>query len=237
MIGIIPARIGSKGILKKNIRKVGGIPLISWTIRNALKSKSLKRLIISTDDNITADIARKEGCEVPFIRPANLATDESKTSDLIMHAITELKLKDQNIMLLQPTSPLRRISDIEKTAEIFINNKNAYSVISMVNANVSREIQYLISTNNTIKRAYPSLSSKSRRQDCEIVYKPNGAIYVFNSDYFKIKQTFIDKTSLPYIMPKFESLDIDNLEDLNYLEYLSTKNKSIIPDKMDSYEK
>ena len=185
----------------------------------------------------SAEIAKREGCEVPFIRPKVLAKDDSRTSDLVMHAISTLNLKDQNIMLLQPTSPLRRVSDINHASELFINNKNSYSVVTMVDAEIPREIQYLISSKSVIKKAYSSLSIKTRRQDCQIVYKPNGAIYVFNTDNFMKKQTFIDKTSLSLIMPKLQSLDIDNLEDLNYLEYLCNKNKSIIPSKINTYEK
>ncbi len=229
MIGIIPARIGSKGVPKKNIKKVGGIPLISWTIRTARKSNLIDELYISTDDEEIAYIAEKEGCKVPFIRPKNISADSSKTSDLVIHAIDNLKFKNENIILLQPTSPLRRTIDIENSIQIFYENKNCYSVVSMVDANLPREIQYRTSKNGYLKKVYPSLKPKFRRQDCEIIYKPNGAIYIFNSNKFYSKKVFISKESIPYNMPIYESLDIDKFDDFHYLEYLCEKNTNIIP--------
>ena len=231
MIGIIPARIGSKGVPKKNIKEVGGIPLISWTIRNAKKSSLIERLYISTDDEEIANIAIEEGCEVPFIRPKNLAEDNSKTSDLVIHAIDNLNFKNEDIVLLQPTSPLRRPIDIVKAIEIYKLNKNCYSVVSMVDAKSPQEIQYKVSKDGSLLKANPLLEKKYRRQDCEIIYKPNGAIYIFNSDKFYNKKSFITKKSIPYIMPCFESLDIDEIEDFYYLEYLCQNNEKIIPDR------
>ena len=228
MIGIIPARIGSKGVPKKNIKQVGGIPLISWTIRNAKKSLLIERLYISTDDEEIANIALQEGCEVPFIRPKNLAKDTSKTSDLVIHAINNLNLKNEDIILLQPTSPLRRPVDIINAIEIYKNN-DCYSVVSMVDAKAPQEIQYKVSKNGALIKANPLLEKKYRRQDCEIIYKPNGAIYIFNSDKFYNETSFITTESIPYIMSCFESLDIDEIEDFHYLEYLC-QNKKIIPD-------
>lgn len=231
MIGIIPARIGSKGVLKKNIKEVGGLPLITWTIRNAKKSLLIERLYISTDDEETANIAMKEDCEVPFIRPKNLARDNSKTSDLVMHAIDNLNLKNEDIILLQPTSPLRRPTDIVKAIEIYRLNKNCYSVVSMVDAKAPQEIQYKISKDGILLKANPLLEKKSRRQDCEIIYKPNGAIYIFNSDKFYNKKSFITEESIPYIMSSFESLDIDEIEDFHYLDYLCQNDSKIIPNR------
>ena len=229
MIGIIPARIGSKGVPKKNIKQVGGIPLISWTIINAKKSLLIERLYISTDDEEIANIALQEGCEVPFIRPKNLARDTSKTSDLVVHAINNLNLKNEDIILLQPTSPLRRPIDIINAIEIYKNN-DCYSEVSMVDAKAPQEIQYKVSKNGALIKANTLLEKKYRRQDCEIIYKPNGAIYIFNSDKFYNEKSFITSESIPYIMPCFESLDIDEIEDFHYLEYLC-QNKKIIPDQ------
>jgi len=229
MIGIIPARIGSKGVPKKNIKKVGGIPLISWTIRNAIKSCLVNNIYISTDDEEIAGIASKEGCKVPFLRPKNISTDLSKTSDVVIHLIDNLNLKNEDIILLQPTSPLRRPVDIKNAIQIYNQNKNCYSVVSIVDAKVPQEIQYKITETGSLKKAAPLLEQKYRRQDCEIIYKPNGAIYIFNSDKFYNEKSFITEESIPYKMSFFESLDIDEIQDFHYLEYLCNINPSIIP--------
>lgn len=229
MIGIIPARSGSKGIPRKNIKKVGGIPLITWTIRNTIKSSSLEDIFISTDDKEIADIAFQEGCKVPFLRPKTLAGDYSKTSDVIIHTINTLNLKDEDIVLLQPTSPLRRPVDIINAIDIYKSNKNCYSVVSMVDAKTPIEIQYNLTKDGKLKKISPFSENKYRRQDCEIIYKPNGAIYIFNSDKFCNQKTFVTNDSLSYIMPLFESLDIDEIEDFKYLEFLCKNNISIVP--------
>lgn len=231
MIGIIPARIGSKGVPRKNIKKVGGIPLISWTIRNAKESCLISDIYVSTDDEEIAKIAREEGVKVPFLRPKIISLDSSKSSDVVTHLIDNLNLKDEDIIFLQPTSPLRRPVDIKNAFEIYKQNKNCYSLVSIVDAKVPQEIQYKISKNGSLKKAIISLKQKYRRQDCEIIYKPNGAIYIFNSDNFYKKKFFITEQSIPYVMSIFNSLDIDDIDDFNYLEFLCKNNKSIIPKK------
>src|SRR3989339_1726633 len=133
IIAIIPARAGSKGLPGKNIRLLLGKPLISWTIEHALSSKYIDKVIVSTDDRKIAEISRKCGAAVPFIRPAKLATDKAKGIDVILHAVRWFEKKRNKfdlIMLLQPTSPLRTAGDIEAAIELLFEKK-AGAVVSV----------------------------------------------------------------------------------------------------------
>ena len=111
VLGIIPARGGSKGLPGKNILETNGKPLISWTIQQANRSRYIDKVIVSTDDKKIAEIGKKEGADIPFIRPANLATDTAKTIDVVEHVISTLSKNGENydvIVLLEPTSPLQK---------------------------------------------------------------------------------------------------------------------------------
>ena len=113
ILAIIPARGGSKGIPRKNIKPLAGKPLIAWTIEEAKKSKYIDRLILSSEDEEIIRIAKKWGCEVPFVRPKEFAEDETSGIEPILHAIETLSEKYDYVCLLQPTSPLRTVNDID----------------------------------------------------------------------------------------------------------------------------
>jgi CMP-N,N'-diacetyllegionaminic acid synthase len=134
VICIIPARAGSKGIPNKNIKNISGEPLICWTVRQALKSKLLDRVVVSTDGKSIAQIARDAGAQVPFMRPAEFAQDQSPTSDVVIHTLKFYE--DQGIFfdmlaILEPTSPLRKPSDIDRGIELLRNNPTAYTLVSV----------------------------------------------------------------------------------------------------------
>ena len=126
ILGLIPARGGSKGLPRKNIRPLLGKPLIAWTIEQALASEYLDRVVVSTDDEKIAEISRKYGAKVPFMRPKESAADEARRIDVVLHAIDWMEKNDNSydlIMLLQPTSPLRTSEDIDKAIKLFISKK------------------------------------------------------------------------------------------------------------------
>ena len=135
VIAIIPARAGSKGVLNKNIKSLNGKPLISYTIEEAKKSKFIDKLIVSTDSKEIADISLSQGASVPFIRPSELSTDSSLTFDVIKHTMNFLKDKDEHydiIVLLQPTTPFRKVESIDK-AILTLKKSNKYtSVVSVI---------------------------------------------------------------------------------------------------------
>ena len=130
ILAIIPARGGSKGIPRKNIKLLAGKPLIAWTIDEAKKSIYIDRLILSSEDEEIIRIAKEWGCEAPFIRPAELAEDNTPGIDVVIHAIDALKEKYDYLVLLQPTSPLRKVEDIDRCIETCID-RNVPACISV----------------------------------------------------------------------------------------------------------
>ncbi len=221
-MAIISARGGSKRIPKKNILNIAGQPLIAWTIQAALASRCIDRLILSTDDKEIADVATCYGCEVPFIRPPYLATDSTSSSDVISHVLDNLP-GYSNVILLQPTSPLRRSEHIDEAFKIFIDQA-ADSCISVRrvrdNPNwmqVKGHDGFIKKLNNLECDKYPINTSG--------LFIPNGAIYIISVAKFKEYGGFYTDRTIPYIMGDADSVDIDNFEDLSspYLAALNRK--------------
>lgn len=222
-LGLIPARGGSKGIPGKNIKNLAGKPLIAWTIASALKSKTCSRLIVSTDDEKIASVAREWGAEVPFIRPAHLATDTSASISVVEHALKWLEENEQcypeYVMLLQPTSPLRSADDICNCVDI-VKIKNAIAVVSVCEANPHPYIVKKISDTGTLENFVPTEKKIDRRQDMPPAYALNGAIYVTRCDSLISTHSFTPDGTVAYIMPKERSIDIDSSLDFQFAEFL-----------------
>lgn len=213
-LGIIPARSGSKGIIKKNIVKVNGKPLIYYTIKEALNSKYLDRLIISTDSIEIAKICEKYGVEVPFLRPKHLAGDKSKIIEAVIHVLEQLRNKGQNydyIVLLQPTQPLRKSFHIDEAIEEIVNKK-ANSLVSVTKVKEHPILMRTINNNGTLE-CLLKVNSTVRRQDFPPYYKVNGAIYINNINHINLETSFNDN-EYPYVMDKKYDLDIDEPFDL-----------------------
>jgi CMP-N,N'-diacetyllegionaminic acid synthase len=218
VLGIIPARGGSKGLINKNVLPLMGEPLISWTINAALGSEYLDRCIVSTDSVKISEIAIRYGCEVPFIRPDHLATDEAKTIDVIVHAISSLMEDYDIVLLLQPTSPLRTSGDIDRSLEMMIQHKTE-SLVSVVKSDHPPEWSFRI-IHSKITEFLQEAKKNKRRQEYAQAYSLNGAIYACFKDLFLNKKTLFYKDTLAFVMPKSRSVDIDSADDLNYCEFL-----------------
>lgn len=224
MIAIIPARGGSKGLPGKNIRPLNGKPLIAYTVEAALKAKHIDRVIISTDDEEIARVAMQYGAELPFMRPAYLASDTAMAVDNYIYTIGRLEGESgrhiDSCVVLQPTSPLRIAEDIDGAVELYLQ-KNADSVISYTQeAHPISWHKYLDSEGHFID----IIESKMRnRQDLKVSYYPNGAIYVFKTAIIRQKKYYTDN-SYAYIMPRNRSIDIDYIEDFEYAEFLLQRN-------------
>lgn len=214
-VGIIPARGGSKGIPYKNIQKLCGRPLISYTIEAALKSKSLKRVIVSTEDTRIAEISRSFGAEVPFLRPAELAKDDTPSLKVIQHAVKYIEDIEHCVLdvivILQPTSPLRNEKCIDAVVEKIMRT-GADSVVTVCSV---KQHPYW---NFTIKRdrIFPLISNDikpSRRQDLPEMFAPNGAVYVVRRDVLFNQNSILGKDTRALVMPVEESVDIDDYFD------------------------
>jgi len=216
ILAIIPARGGSKGVKRKNIRDLAGKPLIAWTIDEAKKSKYIDKLILSSEDDEIISIAKKYGCEVPFVRPKNLAEDDTPGIETVLHAI-EMVDNYQYIVLLQPTSPLRTVDDIDGCIEYCIT-RQANACVTICEANHSPYWMYNLGED---KKMLPILQEKEnfyRRQALPTVYQLNGAVYIAEKNYLIEKKNFVTDETIGYVMPQNRSVDIDNEMDFKFVE-------------------
>jgi len=213
VIAIIPARGGSKGVLRKNIRDFRGQPLIVWTIQAALQSKYIDTVIVTSDDNEILQVAHLNRAKV-LKRPSYLATDQAKSVDVVAHVLENVEPPNYDIvMLLQPTSPLRNSCHIDESLELY-TNKGSGSVVSV---NKVRESPHLIySLRDGCISPLINESQFVRRQDFLDYYILNGAIYIVNRNKFEISRKFIFKDTCAYIMSTKDSLDIDEESDFNF---------------------
>lgn len=218
VLGIIPARGGSKELPRKNLLPLAGKPLIAWTIEAALSSQLLDRVILSSDSAEIIEVARSYGCEVPFIRPKNLAEDSSCISGATLHVLDNIQEDYDYFVLLQPTSPLRTFEDID-AGITFCLEKEANSCVSMTKVKSLPHWMYTVDGSGQIKSVMGDFHQKMR-QDLPEICALNGALYICNVNHFLSTREFIVPDTLAYIMPKERSYDIDSAHDLDMCEYL-----------------
>lgn len=226
-LAIIPARGGSKGIPKKNITIINGKPLIQYTIDEAKNSKYLDRLIVSTDDKEIAEVAEKCGAEVPFLRPEELATDNAKTIDALIHTVTELEKigsKYDYVVLLQPTQPLRKSWHIDEAIQKIVET-NEESLVSISEVKEHPILMRTIDEYGKVKNLM-KISSTVRRQDFPSFYKVNGAIYINKINENFTENTSLNDNKLAYLMDREYDLDIDEPIDLELFKLILKLNKS-----------
>lgn len=218
ILAIIPARGGSKGIRRKNIIDVGDRPLISWTIEEAKKSKCIDRLILSSDDDEIICVAKTWGCEVPFIRPHDLAQDETPSIEVILHALNQIDERYDYVCLLQPTSLLRKVEHIDECITKCICNY-ASSCASVTEVTKHPYWMYSVSDDEILT---PFIAERLifRRQDLPKVFVLNGAIYVMNVEELLISKSIITDKTLAYKMENKYSIDIDTEMDLKIASFL-----------------
>ena len=210
VLAVIPARGGSKGVRRKNLRDVAGKPLLAWTIEAAKKSKYIDRIVLSSEDAEIIETAKKWGCEAPFTRPKELAADATPGVDPVLHALDQLPRHDL-IVLLQPTSPLRTAEDIDACLERCVNAQ-APCVVSVAESAKSPYWMYELDAKG---RMNPVLESRgATRQELPKAHVVNGAVYVAETDWFKRTKAFLSAETLAHVMPAERSLDVDSEFDL-----------------------
>ncbi|WP_045212433.1 cytidylyltransferase domain-containing protein [Desulfonatronovibrio magnus] len=222
ILSVIPARGGSKGVPGKNIRLLAGKPLIAWTIEEAKKSKYIDRLVLSSEDQEIISIAKSFGCDVPFVRPTDLAADETPGVDPIIHALQKLPGYDI-VVMLQPTSPLRKVEDIDECLEFFIKQK-AFVCVSVSEVKKTPYWMFSMDNNYHIHKLMDNKDIISRRQNLPKAYMPNGALFVAEADYLQQNRSFYTSDTLGYLMPQDRSQDIDSEMDLFCTECFMGKN-------------
>ncbi|PKQ68848.1 CMP-N-acetlyneuraminic acid synthetase [Labilibaculum manganireducens] len=212
ILAIIPARGGSKRLPGKNIMNLAGKPLIAWTIEAAKQSKYITDIVVSTDDDEIAKISKEYGAEVPFVRPDYLSNDTATSVDVVKHSIDFYKQMGKEysyIMLLQPTSPLRTVEDINGAVELLLEKK-ADSVISMCECKHSPLWTNILPEDNSINNFERDELKNVRSQDLPTYYQYNGAIYITQVDRLLEEKMFSFNTnSYAYLMSNERSIDID----------------------------
>ena len=225
-IALITARGGSKGIPRKNILPFAGKPLIHWTIEAAKKSKYIDLIFVSTDDQEIAEVSRKAGAFVPFLRPSYLANDFSHSIDTVIHTLNEFNNFDY-IFLLQPTSPLRTNLDLDKSMELLIKS-NSESLVSLSESQKHPALNFYINEDDKRIKQITNIPVPSQRQETQVSYTLNGAIYLSSTSSVMAKKTFLRESTIGYIMPIERSVDIDTQLDWEWGEFLVKRNLKII---------
>jgi len=236
ILGIIPARGGSKGLPRKNILPLLNKPLVAWTIEQALRSKYLDKVIASTDDQKIVDIARQFGAEAPFIRPEELARDDSLTIDVAIHALNYFEQKGNNfdyLALLEPTSPLREMHDIDRSIKKLIDNEAiADSLISV--GEIALEHPFIskkIDGKGYVKPFCATDTFIARRQELPKAYFPYGVMYLSKVDTLKEHKTFYQEKTIPYLIERWQNYEIDDDIDLMITERVLKENLTKISER------
>lgn len=224
-LAIIPARGGSKGIPRKNMAPLAGKPLITYTFEAARRSRMLNRILLTTDDPEIADFGRRHGIDAPFLRPSELAQDDTPTLPVLQHALQFLRDGEGYVpdilVLLQPTAPLRRASHIDAAVGVMIE-RNAESVVSLAPIPTHFNPHWALSVDETgvMKPTLPGGGPTvyPRRQALPPAYYRNGAIYACRSRLVSEQGTLYGDAPLAYIMPAELSINIDSAEELRAAE-------------------
>lgn len=209
IVALILARGGSRRLPGKNVAPLGGRPLIAWTVEAARSAPSVARVIISTDDDAIAEAARAAGAEVPFRRPPVLSDDAATSEDAALHALDWLATEEGEpewLMLLQPTSPFRTAEDIEGAVAVSRSHADVDAVVA-VSELVPATWLVRLTEGDRLERWDPAASP-------EMLYRPNGSIYLVRTAALRREGTFRPAATCGYLMPARRSLDIDMPFDL-----------------------
>jgi N-acylneuraminate cytidylyltransferase len=212
VLAVIAARGRSKGLPGKNLADIGGKPTVAWSVAAGKNARRVDRLIISSDNRAIIAMARKAGCEVPFVRPARLATDTASIHDVLLHTLDALPQRFDYIVLLQATSPLRTGGDVD--ACIRLCHETGAPVISVTCAAKPPHWAFSLDRRARLRPLLRIGRAGGRRQSFAAAYIPNGAVYVAPVARFRRDKTFLAPDTRGYVMPPERSVDIDTKMDL-----------------------
>lgn len=225
VIAIIPARSGSKGLPGKNTKDLCGKPLIAWTIDSALKSEHIDTIVVSTDSKDIMKVGIDFGAEVPFLRPEELATDDSPTFDVLKHALdyykTHFGYDFFYTVLLEPTSPLRNAEDIDRAMLQLTQNGHATSIVGISRTETQNPSFLVRITESGVISRFDGLEIvTTRRQDIDDIYFLEGSVYISETDALLKNRSFYHNQTIGCIFPKWKSLEIDDADDFIMVEAL-----------------
>jgi N-acylneuraminate cytidylyltransferase len=207
VLAVIPARGGSKRVPGKNLRELGGKPLIAWTIEAAKRSRYVDRVILSSEDSEIMSVARAYGCDVPFRRPDDLATDDASSVDVVLHAVQTLGGEYRYVVLLQPTSPGRNSVDVDGAIEM-CDSSGATACTTVCPSSVKPSWMFARDPDGKLTPLFPA------RSDSVPGVVLNGAVYVVDWTRFVRTRKFVEAGTVGYLMPRERSIDIDEEFDL-----------------------
>lgn len=226
---LITARGGSKGVPGKNLKRIGGISLVGYKAISARRSRYCSRLMISTDSEAIQAEARAHGVEVPFTRPAELATDAAKSGPVIAHAMDWVEREGRSpydaLMLLEPSSPFARAADYDAAVEMMLE-RDANAVVGVAPVHTGSTVIGPLAPNGALtpilEKMHAARERTGRRQTLGREYTMNGALYLFRWDYFKAHQwIYHDREKVfGYVMDPLHSIEIDEPIDLLWAEFL-----------------
>ena len=222
VLGLIAARGGSKGIPRKNLRKLGGQPLLSWAIRVARQVRSVDAVIVSTDDEEIAELARHEGAEVPFLREARLSTDNARQVDVaidLLDRLAEFGRRYDVVALLQPTSPFRRPEDVDATLALRTSERSEHAfTVSPIGSDHPMQVYSV--TRGRAQAVFEDAGVGQQRQNLPELFHRNGAVYVATAQALRSTRAFHLPGSPVHVMPAEWDVTIDTSLDLAWAEFL-----------------
>lgn len=217
ILALVPARGGSKGLPGKNIRPLGGKPLLAWSIEAARQSPYIDRCVLSTDCETIAAAGRAAGAQVPFMRPAELATDTAASMDVFLHALAQNGEEFDLLLVLQPTSPLRTGADIDAALDLYAQ-RDATAVVSVCPVDHHPWLSNVLPADGCMSTFLRPEVASSRRQDLPAHYRINGALYLSDVRTLRETRTFYGPRTYALQMPPERSVDIDSLYDFRLAE-------------------
>ena len=224
VLAIVPARSGSKGLQGKNVRDLCGKPLIAWSIEQGLACEYVDTVLVSTDSEEIAVIATQYGANVPFIRPAALAGDAASSIDVLFHAIDYLISLGETydyVVLLEPTSPLRDVTDISGALELLVENGNSESVVGVAKTEASQPAFLFVVRDGLLCPMSGAQPTGLRRQDLkEDFYYLEGSVYVSSVASLRKNKSFYHAAAAPWVIDRYKMTEIDELSDFIVAEAL-----------------
>lgn len=231
---IIPARGGSKGLPRKNVKNLAGKPLVAWPISAALGCKEVDRVVISTDCMEIANLAKKWGGEVPFLRPDDLSSDDASSMDVVIHAIEEIERQGDYfdyIIMLEPTSPLTESNDLSNALKLLIESSSSAETVVGISCIEATHPEFSVKKDQDglIKPAFiENFSSLKRRQDIDELYFLEGSLYISSVEAFKKQKSFYGDKTLGYIVPRWKSFEVDELVDFYCIEAILNHRETLL---------
>jgi N-acylneuraminate cytidylyltransferase len=226
LLAVIPARGGSKGLPGKNIRPLAGLPLIVHSIMYSKLCPAIDRCVVSTDSEEIAAVARAHSAEVPFLRPAELARDETPSIFVLQHALHEMEDREgrrfESVLLLQPTSPARLPEDVSRAISMLEQHPRSVGVVAVSVPEFNPRYVCVEERNGCLFQAFDQDKVYTRRQDVPPVYRINGLLYLWRRDYVMqaSKEQLFDGPHRMLLIPRERALDIDDLYDFQLAEIL-----------------